>query len=379
MGHSVQAQANAPKNTPPEGGAFQAQGTLPAVNLPTTSEPPGSPPSPDAGMDGFTWDGKNFKVTDLRIIDSKFSAYLNEPEVNFQEEKEYSEIIQRILEKLDVFAFRQKGRALLKEVLPELAKASRHPRDGGVCRQIYNAVGVDVQSKNSADDKQRRVKELEKEIDTIKWNMSVAAKPSSMDVHPKGGDSASYYQYEEAQREKKTRLAFMQNDLENKYAELMAVQNSIVSKTDDARFALQRLVVANFLSRRFDHVMITTSFYRLLYPDGASEVKMQERVIAQAAENVGFEGVLTPTGTGCDDSWVLRRRTPNAFGLPPVLTRLKPPRIKLDLDPEAFTPIRQPPGWPKKTVLPQCFPLLPRRLVPLPLPKLNLRASFPIP
>jgi hypothetical protein len=266
-------------------GTFQAQGNLPQAKLDAASESLGTSLSPEGGMDGFNWDGKNFKITDLKIIDSKFSAYLNEPEISFQEEKEYNDLIREILEKLDVFKVRQKGRSLLNEVLPLLAKASQHPRDGGVCRQIYNAVGVDVQSKDAAKSKQMRIKEIEKEIDTIKWNISVAAKPSSMDVRPRGGESGTYYQYEEAQREKKTRLAFMQNDLENKYTELLATQNSIVSKTDDARFALQRLIVSNFLARRFDHVMIATSFYRLLYPDGASEVKLQERVIAEAAEN----------------------------------------------------------------------------------------------
>jgi hypothetical protein len=80
-------------------------------------------------------------------------------------------------------------------------------------------------------------------------------------------------------------MAFMQNDLENKYSELLATQNSLVSKTDDARFAMQRVIIANFLARRFDHVMIATSLYRLLYPDGASEVKLQEKVILEAAEN----------------------------------------------------------------------------------------------
>lgn len=266
-------------------GSFQAQGTMPSINPLPTGEKPSLAGSPDQGIDGYTWDGKNFKITDLRVIDSKFSAYLNEPEVSFAEEKEYSVLIQQILERLDVFTIRQKGKGLLNDVLPLLGKASRHPRDGGVCRQIYNAVGVDVQSKDATYSKQRRIKELEKEIDTIKWNMSVAAKPSSMDVRPRGNESGTYYQYEEAQREKKTRLAFMQNDLENKYSELLAVQNSIVSKTDDARFALQRLIIANFLARRFEHVLIAASLYRLLYPDGASEVKLQERVIAEAAEN----------------------------------------------------------------------------------------------
>jgi hypothetical protein len=77
----------------------------------------------------------------------------------------------------------------------------------------------------------------------------------------------------------------MQNDLEDKYSELLATQNSIVSKTDDARLALQRMVVGNFIARRFDHVMIASSFYRLLYSDGAGEVKLQERIIEEAANN----------------------------------------------------------------------------------------------
>jgi len=286
---TARSQSNPPAAPAPEAapgtGAFQAQGNLPAIVSPKVAEGAAGLPTVDSGLDGFTWDGKSFKITDPKIVDGKFSAYLNEPEISYQEEREYSELIGQLLEKLDVFAVRQKGKALLNDVLPILAKASRHPRDGGVCRQIYNAVGTDVQSKDSAFEKQKKTKELEKQIDTIKWNMSVAAKPSAMDVRPRGGESGTYFQYEEAQREKKTRLAFLQNDLENKYAELLAVQNSIVSKTDDARFALQRVIIANFMARRFDHVMISTSFYRLLYPDGAGEVKLQERVIAEAAEN----------------------------------------------------------------------------------------------
>jgi len=282
---AIRAQTNSQISNSSGGGTFQAQGSLPQLSSAPGKSSAVELPGIDPGGDGISWDGKNFKITDLRAIDSKFSAYLNEPEISYQEEREYSELIGQLLEKLDVFAVRQKGKALLNDVLPILAKASRHPRDGGVCRQIYNAVGTDVQSKDSVFEKQKKTKELEKQIDTIKWNMSVAAKPSATDVRPRGGESGTYFQYEEAQREKKTRLAFLQNDLENKYAELLAVQNSIVSKTDDARFALQRVIIANFMARRFDHVMISASFYRLLYPDGAGEVRLQERVIAEAAEN----------------------------------------------------------------------------------------------
>ena len=265
----------------------QASASLPSVSLGDSNsgaKPSGSP-EPSLGLDGVNWDGKSFKITDIKIIDSKFSAYLNEPEISYEEEKEYAKLVNDLLERLDIFRIRSEGKRLLQEVLPILKAASRHPRDGGLCRQIYNAVGVDAQSKDAALSKEGRINALKKEIDTIKWNMSVTAKPSAMDIKPNMNSTASSFEYEEAQREKRARMAFMQNDLEDKYAELLATQNSIVSKTDDARLALQRMVIGNFINKRFDHVMIAASFYRLLYSDGAGEVKLQERIIEEAANN----------------------------------------------------------------------------------------------
>jgi hypothetical protein len=261
----------------------QASASLPSVSLGDSNsggKPSGSP-EPSLGLDGVNWDGKSFKITDIKIIDSKFSAYLNEPEISYEEEKEYAKLVNELLERLDIFRIRSEGKRLLQEVLPILKAASRHPRDGGLCRQIYNAVGVDAQSKDAALSKEGRINALKKEIDTIKWTRSVTAKPSAMDIN----STASSFEYEEAQREKRTRMAFMQNELEDKYSELLANQNSIVSKTDDARLALQRMVIGNFINKRFDHVMIAASFYRLLYSDGAGEVKLQERIIEEAANN----------------------------------------------------------------------------------------------
>jgi len=284
----------------------QASASLPSVPLGNSNSggTPSGSPEPTLGLDGINWDGKSFKMTDIKLIDSKFSAYLNEPEISFEEEKEYAKLVNELLERLDIFRIRNEGKKLLEEVLPILKAASRHPRDGGLCKQIYNAVGVDTQTKDTAFTKAERIKALKKEIETMKWNMSVTAKPSAMDAKPSYNNTGSSFDYEEAQREKRTRLAFMQNDLEDKYSELLATQNSIVSKSDDARLALQRLIIGNFINRRFDHVMISTSFYRLLYSDGAGEVKLQERIIEEAANNAkklrsatGFDRTATTSET----------------------------------------------------------------------------------
>ena len=297
----------------------QASASLPSVPLGNSNSggTPSGSPEPTLGLDGINWDGKSFKITDIKLIDSKFSAYLNEPEISYEEEKEYAKLVNELLERLYIFRIRSDGKKLLEEVLPILKAASRHPRDGGLCRQIYNAVGVDVQSKDAAFSKAGRIKELKKEIETLKWNMSVTARPGAMDVKPSLNNTGSSFEYEEAQREKRTRVAFMQNDLEDKYTELLATQNSITSKTDDARLALQRMVIGNFINRRFDHVMIAASFYRLLYSDGAGEVKLQERIIEEAANNAkklrsatGFDrNTTTSETTGVGTSGLYSNKT----------------------------------------------------------------------
>ena len=65
----------------------QASASLPSLSLgdsKSDGKPSGSP-EPSLGLDGVNWDGKSFKITDIKIIDSKFSAYLNEPEISYEE------------------------------------------------------------------------------------------------------------------------------------------------------------------------------------------------------------------------------------------------------------------------------------------------------
>ena len=167
-----QAQATATFPTMPNGGGANSGGV------------PAGAPEPSTGLDGVSWDGKSFKITDARIIDSKFSAYLNESEISYNDEMAYAKLVNELSERLDVFRIRTDGKKLLDEVLPILKTASKHPSDGGLCRQIYNAVGVDVQSKDANFMKLERIKEIKKEIETLKWNMSVTAKPNALDPKP---------------------------------------------------------------------------------------------------------------------------------------------------------------------------------------------------
>jgi len=273
------AQNNSTNSNVRESGSFNAQGSIPAINANSSSAPLGASPGAEVNPDGFTWDGKSFKVTDLKILDSKFSAYLNEPEISYAEEKDYAALIDKINEGLDVYKIRGKNRDLLiSEVMPLLKKASRSTRDGGLCRSIYNAVGTDLQAKDASLGKKERLKELEKKVESLKWSMQLTAQSGTL--APSGSKAAA-----DDENARSVKYAFLNDELQNTYAEMQAITKQDLEKNGDARVALQRVVVLAFLGRRFDHVMIGSSIYRMMYSDGAGEVKLQQKLIQEAAEN----------------------------------------------------------------------------------------------
>ena len=298
-------QTNSPSSSDGTGSAkAQASASLPSVSLGNSNSggTPSGLPEPSTGLDGVSWDGKSFKVTDIKIIDSKFSAYLNEPEISYEEEKEYAEVIEKTIELLDVFSIREKNRNyLIKEVLPLLRKASRHKRDGGLCRSIYNAIGTDLQAKDASFTKKERMKELEKKVDSIKWNMRMATQASTL--APEGSRLMA-----DDETQRNVKYAFLNDELQNTYAEMQAITKEDLEKIGDSRIALQRIVVGFFLSRRFDHVMIGAPIYRLMYSDGAGEVKLQQKLIQEAAENAKQLRAATSVATSESSKTV---RSPN--------------------------------------------------------------------
>jgi len=258
-------------------GVFQAQGNLPSLPLSgSNSQSSSGIPEPSTGLDGLVWDGKKFTVGDVRIFNSKFVGYLNEPEEEINEEKSYQEDLAKILDSLDVFRVRTDSKAkILQEILPPLRKAMRNPRDGGQCRAIYNAIGSDFHGRDDIAGKNMRLKELSKEVDRIRWNMKVTANPSAMEINANPFTLDS----------KKVELQNLQADLEAKIAEMKSLSENTQTKVSESRISLQRVIVSLFLTRHFDHVMIATSIYRFLYSDGAGAIEIEDSVIAAASEN----------------------------------------------------------------------------------------------
>ena len=258
-------------------GGFQAQGNLPSLPYSgSNTQLPYGMPEPSSGLDGFVWDGKKFTLGDARVFNAKFVGYLNEPQEELEEEKSYQEMLQKILDSLDVFRVRSESKSkILQEILPLLQKAMRNPRDSGQCRAIYNSIGSDYHGRDDIAYTQMRLKELRKDVETIRWNMQVAANPSEMDLTWNPGVVSRGH----------VQINNLQTDLEQKLAEMKSLSEHTQTKVVESRIALQRVIVSLFLSRHFDHVMLATSIYRFLYSDGAGGIEIEDSVISAASES----------------------------------------------------------------------------------------------
>jgi len=273
MGYGQSSNPSSGSNT----GGFQAQGNLPSLpSSGSNTQLPNGMPEPTAGLDGFVWDGKKFTLGDARIFNAKFTGYLNEPEEEINEEKSYQEMLQKILDSLDVFRVRSESKTkILQEILPLLQKAMRNPRDSGQCRAIYNSIGSDYHGRDDIAYTQMRLKQLAKEVDSIRWNMQVTANPSAMDLQ------ANPFTLSQRQ----VQINNLQTELEQKLAEMKSLSEHTQTKVSESRIALQRVIVSLFLSRHFDHVMLATSIYRFLYSDGAGGIEIEDSVISAASES----------------------------------------------------------------------------------------------
>ena len=206
----------------------------------------------------------------------RVDRHAQQAEEELDEEKSYQEMLQKILDSLDVFRVRSESKSkILQEILPLLQKAMRNPRDSGQCRAIYNSIGSDYHGRDDIAFTQMRLKELRKDVETIRWNMQVNANPSEMDLTWNPGVVSRGHE----------KISNDQTELEQKLAEMKSLSEHTQTKVVESRIALQRVIVSLFLSRHFDHVMLATSIYRFLYSDGAGGIEIEDSIISAASES----------------------------------------------------------------------------------------------
>jgi len=232
----------------------------------------GDVPIFDPSSEIFTWDGKSWHATDNRLFQARFEKYLNAPEETTAQDTGYQQIIYAVLDDL---APGNASVAHIDAAFRLLPKAGAYDIDARLCDSIADAVYSAWRAQDNADRLAQADDALEQERKATEWNAKIAAGGLQLDQAPSAKDKTASQTW--IQDENQKRDMEMQQ-YTTRLAEIMATIKANQAKKElselDAKVEFQALLVQLFLQRRFQHVLIGTRFYRAIFTDGDTTLKV---------------------------------------------------------------------------------------------------------
>lgn len=239
------------------------------------------------------WDGKTWNINNNRIFQARFEKYLNAPPESTEEDKAYRTILHTILEKM---APSTVSATSLDEAYRLLPKASDYEIDAHLC----DAIADTVYSAWLAKREDRRLANanlaLDERVKKLEWNSQVAAESRLGGQPPSDKQAAANWRKEQnmkrdlilqpyATRLAEARATMLANKAKREVSELQT------------KIEFQALLVQLFMQRRFQHVLIGTRFYRNLFNDGDTLLRVSDDM-----RNLFASGTGMPPTVGFLDS-----------------------------------------------------------------------------
>jgi hypothetical protein len=285
-----------PATVPAQGSGGQSRSTAPAGGSNFLGK---DVPFFDPGSNIATWDGKNWNVSNNALFQARFEKYLNAPAATTESDSEYQALLGQIM---DLLAPGRVTPRSIDQAFQDLAKASRFQQDAHLCDSIASQVYSAWLSRKSNDRLHAAGKSLEDERKRLEWNARLTAEGTKLESSAggsgkskEGGPNPQQQQAQQLSRDMQmqpivTRLAEVNaliraNQLKREVAELQV------------KIDFQSLIVQHFLQRRFQHAIVGTRFYRNIFADGDSQLRIGEDAKSLFAKTSGL-----PPNMGMIDS-----------------------------------------------------------------------------
>lgn len=245
--------------------------------------------------------GHTFSLGDNRL-GGQFKSYLADTPNQTEEAKKYRETIDAILTAVSPHTIdnpKQKLRNGFSLLLP----AASYPGDGRICDSLANAIYSAMLAKGTVNKTDNYIDSLEKESKRISYNISVIEQKTDIsDNTVKKSSSGSG-------RSRKTTVETTAESHEMQTMKKRIVEIEALKKLHQAgnkvsiaqaKVHYQALLAQLFIQRRFEHVVIGTRFYNLIFRDGDSEMKLKKD--SDIAKFFGKGLGVEPTITGLDSA-----------------------------------------------------------------------------
>ena len=231
----------------------------------------------DPGSNIVTWDGKSWNISNNAIFEARFEKYLNAPPAVTPPETEYQAVLQQIMEKLSPGRITPRS---TDEAFQLLAKASRYQEDANLCDSIANQVYSAWLSRKNNDRLNAAGKTLEDERKRLEWNARLTAEGNKLESSGSSGKSKEGSANEEQRAQQQLSREMQMQPILTRLAEMTALIRANQLKREVAelqvKIEFQALIVQHFLQRRFQHALIGTRFYRSIFADGDSQLRVGE-------------------------------------------------------------------------------------------------------
>jgi len=236
----------------------------------------------DPSSETIAWDGKSWNINDNRIFQARFEKYLNAPPATNASDAEYQGILQKIE---DLLAPGNISPASTDDAFRLLAKASRFPEDSNLCDAIANQVYSSWLAHRASDRLIAANQTLGEERKRLEWNAKMTADSDPLTSGGGGGGGGGKGKdggggQSEVQKQQQLRRDMEMQPILTRLAEINALLKANQLKKEVAelqvKIEFQALIVQFFLQRRFQHVVIGTRFYRSIFADGDSQLRVGE-------------------------------------------------------------------------------------------------------
>lgn len=270
-----QAPASAPTTqagaSTPTNGIFESNTFLESANR--VFDPTSDSMNFEEGS--FVWKGRSFNLTEQRAFRSRFERFLlSSPS---DDEREYGLLMSDILDRLSVE--NNNSDEAIFETWELLFRASRFESDGGnstiVANQVFNAWRIRKESRGIAmsqrEMEQLRVTQQEivanrqSTLKRIREKRLLQTSKSNRDKDETKTDADSALTSEDA---------FRALDLVETEAKIIALETQTALNGLQAKIQFQSQIVSFFMQRRFQHALVLSSFYQLLFKGSQQQLEV---------------------------------------------------------------------------------------------------------
>lgn len=265
------APAAPPAAAPPAAAPASAPASNPAA-APSNNFLGKDVPFLDPAGEVLSWDGKHWNVNNNRIFSARFEKYLNAEAETRDADVRYRALVKAIIDKLSPYHL---SPISLDEAFRMLPQASSFEADANLSDALAASVFSVWQARREDGRVVQAQDALEQERRAVQRNAEMSA--ADVNLSPIGPRASGAEQAQWAKEQEMKRTIRME-PYTTRMAEIRALTAANKAKRElselQTKVEFQALILQFFFQRRFQHVLMATQFYRAVFGEGDTTLKV---------------------------------------------------------------------------------------------------------